>query len=1114
MTTQIDPTFWSAMRWRCIGPARGGRVIAVAGDPTDVATFYFGAVAGGIWKTTDAGTTWLNVSDGFLKSASVSDLCVSPSDPNVIYAGMGESTIRIDVTHGDGVYKSSDAGRTWRHCGLTDTRHIGKVRVHPKNPDRVYVAALGHAFGPNAERGVYRSNDGGKSWEKILFVSERAGAVDLSIDPQNPEILYATTWEVHRNFWELSSGGPGSGLWKSTDGGDTWSDISRAKGLPQSGLLGKIGVTASPAQAGRVWALVEAKEAPGLYRSDDFGASWQLVSDNADLRQRPWYYMHVFADPQDAETVYILNLGMWKSVDGGKNFTDVATPHGDNHGLWIDPKNNRRMIQGNDGGACVSFNGGASFSTIYNQLTAQFYRMDVDDHFPFRVYGTQQDNSSVRVPNDSADGGIGWGNCEITGTGESGFIAVDPKDDQIVYVGAIGSSPGGQGSLQRVDLRSGQIRLVNVWPEATGGDISPKDMRYRFPWTFPLHFSPHDPAVLYACGNHVWRSRDEGQNWEMISPDLTRNDPSKQGASGGPITWDTSGAETYCSLACFRESPHEAGLFWASSDDGLVHISRNGGASWQNVTPSALPAWSYLQTIEPSPHDAATAYLAGTRYKLDDNTPYLFKTNDYGATWTLITAGIPADDFTRVIRCDPTSAGLLYAGTETGLYVSLDDGASWQRWENGLPIVPVYDLRVKGGSLVAATHGRSFWVMDDLTPLRAGIGERGSATGKTSNPQSPIPTLYPPLAGVRVLPDLLTEWLPSEGKVYGMASNATYLAKRDEETGLAVRTYLDGGQGAPRGVIVYYNLPEPGAGAASSAPTISVGAGAASSAPTISGGAGVAGSATTIPGGAGAASSAPAEKMKLEILNSVGQVIRAFTPKPAGWDKRDEAEKGLDPGPWIAVRPGLNRFVWNLREEGALRVKGNKTAGEAAKGPFVLPGDYTVRLTLGEESFSQPLRVEKDPRSPVSDADLRAQYDALAAVRDQMNTLYANVVTLRRVREQVTGWKARLAANASAVAAADALLAKLAAVEDTLILPGEQKNVYGLLVRPRLNARLASVVSILNTADGRPTSAATALVAQYSGEINRQLGELHQLLSEDVGEFNELVRGAELPAVG
>jgi photosystem II stability/assembly factor-like uncharacterized protein len=1062
MTTQIDPTFWSAMPWRNIGPSRGGRVIAVAGDPNDIATFYFGAVAGGVWKTTDAGVTWRNVSDGFFKTASVSDLCVSPSDPNVIYAGMGESTIRTDVTHGDGVYKSTDAGRTWRHCGLADTRHIGKVRVHPRNPDRVFVAALGHAFGPNEERGVFRSTDGGKSWDKILYVSEKAGAVDLSIDPQNPEILYASFWETHRHFWELSSGGPGSGLWKSTDGGDSWTDISRAKGLPKEGLLGKIGVSASPAQAGRLWALVESQNDPGLYRSDDFGGSWQLVSDNPELRQRPWYYMHVFADPQDSETVYVLNLNFWKSVDGGKNFTEIATAHGDNHALWIDPKNNRRLIEGHDGGAGVSFNGGESFSSVYNQLTAQFYRMDVDDHFPFRVYGTQQDNSSVRVPTDTSDGGIGWRDCEITGTGESGFIAVDPKDSDIVYVGAIGSSPGGQGSLQRADLRSGQIRLVNVWPEATGGDIAPKDMRYRFPWTFPLLFSPHDPNVLYACGNHVWRSRDDGQNWEQISPDLTRNDPSKQGASGGSITWDTSGAETYCTLACFRESPHEPGVFWASSDDGLVHLSRDGGKSWANVTPPGLPDWIYWQTVEPSPHDSATAYLAGTRYKLDDNTPYLFKTSDYGASWTAISDGIPADDFTRVIRCDPTTPGLLFAGTETGLYVSQDDGASWQRWETGLPVVPFYDLRVKGGALVAATHGRSFWVLDDLTPLR------GSEQSAVNSEQSAV-RLFRPLDAVRVLPDLFADWLSTEGKVYSMASNATYIASTDEETGQAVRTYLDSGQGAPRGAILHYQI------------------------------------SNTLADGV---------SPKLEILDSSGQVIRSFGPKPAGWDKRDDAEKALEPGPWIPVRAGLNRFVWDLREEGATRIKGNKTGGEAVKGPFVLPGDYTVRLTVGGESFSQPLRVVKDPRVVVSDEALREQHDALVAVRGQLNSLYENVVNLRRVHAQVTGWKERLAGNESAVKAADELLAKLAVVEDALILPGEQKNVYGLLVRPRLNAKLATVISNINSADGRPTASAAALVAEYSGAINQQLGELHQILSEDVGEFNELVRGADLPAVG
>ena len=601
--------------------------MAVAGDPVNPAVFYFGACAGGVWKTDDAGTYWENVSDDYFKAASVGAIAVADSDPNIVYAGMGEACIRLDVSYGDGVYKSTDAGKTWTHLGLEDTRHISRVRIHPNNPDVVFVAALGHAFGPNVQRGVFRSADGGKNWEHVLFKSEDAGAADLSMDPNNPRVLYASIWQANHNFWSLTSGGPDSSLHMSTDGGDTWTDISNNPGLPE-GTKGRIGVAVSPARSGRVWATVESEKA-ALYRSDDGGANWEMVTNNQDIQGQPWYYQHIFADPQDPDTVWILNYKAWKSIDGGRNFTEVTTPHGDNHDLWIDPRNPQRMIEGNDGGACVTFNGGSSWSTIYNQLTAQFYHVAADNEFPYRLYGTQQDNSAISVPSRTQKGAIPWGDCYAVGTSESGHIAVHPDDPNIVISGAIGSSPGGGGNMLRYDHGTGQIRIITVWPEINIGRGA-SDMKYRFPWTYPIFFSPHDPGDLYVSGNVAFRSRDQGSSWEAISPDLTRADEAKLGPSGGPVTLDTSGAETYATIFAFVESPHEKGVFWTGSDDGLVHISRDSGGKWDNVTPDELPEWSLVSMIEPSPHDPAKAYLSATRYKLDDNTPMLYKTGDYG----------------------------------------------------------------------------------------------------------------------------------------------------------------------------------------------------------------------------------------------------------------------------------------------------------------------------------------------------------------------------------------------------------------------------------------------------------------------------------------------------
>ena len=793
----VDQALLSTLEWRCIGPLRAGRVVAVAGDPLDDHVFYFGACAGGVWKTSDGGTYWENISDGFFNTASVGAIAVSEADQNVIYAGMGESCIRGDVSHGDGVYKSTDRGKTWVNMGLTDTRHIARIRVHPKDPDLVYVAGLGHAFGPNGERGVFRSKDGGRNWEKVLFRSDKAGAADLSMDPNNPRVIYAVIWEARREPWAMVSGGPDSGLFKTMDGGDTWTEITNNPGLPE-GLKGRIGVTVSRARPDRVWAAIEAANS-GLFRSDDGGDTWEMVSDNQNLVGRPWYYQHVFADPQDPDTVWVLNSKCWRSIDGGRSFTEMTMPHGDQHDLWIDPRNPQRIIEGNDGGACISFNGGVSWSSILNQPTAQIYHVTTDTQFPYRVYGTQQDSSGISVPSRSNKGAILWDDCYPVGVAESGYIAVHPEDSNLVFSGAIGSSPGGGGNLLRYDHKSGQVRLITVWPEQYRGWAA-TEMKYRFNWTFPIVFSPHDPSVLYTAGNMAFRSTDQGTNWEAISPDLTRNDVSKLGPSEGPVAKDSSVADVYCTLSIFVESPHEKGVFWAGSDDGLVHISRDGGKSWSDVTPPDLPEWSLISTIEVSPHDPATAYMAATRYKLDDTRPLLYKTNNYGETWVRITNGIPENDFTRVIREDKTRRGLLYAGTETAVYVSFDDGASWQSMQANLPRVPVYDLTIKDDDLIAATHGRSFWILDDLPLLH-------QLTDQTTQPS---PQLFAPRATLRVPPPMGSGREPNPGKNYRLSSDTRVVAfyNTRKASGELNRVFLDAGKNPPDGVVVSYYLKE------------------------------------------------------------------------------------------------------------------------------------------------------------------------------------------------------------------------------------------------------------------------------------------------------------------
>jgi photosystem II stability/assembly factor-like uncharacterized protein len=703
-----DSILLSKTKYRLLGPFRGGRSGAVTGDAKNKNTFYFGSTGGGVWKTIDGGSNWKNISDKYF-GGSIGCVAVAPSDNTILYAGEGESTLRGNVSEGFGIWRTDDVGRSWKNLGLKDTRHIIRIVIHPKNPDIVWVAAIGHLFGANEERGIFKTIDGGKTWKKVLYVNNQTGCSDLIMEPGNPAVLYAGTWRIQRTPYSLESGGDGGAIWKSTDGGETWKNISAKKGLPK-GLWGITGITVATSNTDKIYAIIENKDG-GLFMSTDAGETWTLQSSDNNIRQRAWYYSKIFVDPKNENTVYALNVNFLKSTDAGKTFKNINTPHGDHHDLWIDAEDGNRMIIADDGGAQISFDGGDNFSTYENQPTAQFYRVSTDNHFPYRVLGAQQDNSTIRILSRSNGGQITQNDWQSTAGAESGYVVADPLNPDVVYGGNY------SGYLSRLDHKTGENRAVSVWPDdplGAGADVS----KYRFQWNFPIFFSPHNPKKLYAGGNMLFASENEGASWTALGGDLTTNDKAKQRSSGGPITKDNTGVEVYCTIFTAAESVLEKDLLWTGSDDGLINVSKDGGKSWTNVTPAAAGQWMMWNCVETDPFVQGKAYFAGTKYKSDDFAPYLFKTEDYGKTWVKITNGIAATHFTRAIRADKKVKGLLYAGTEYGMYISYDDGANWKPFQLNLPIVPITDLTIKENDLIVATQGRSFWVLDDLSVVQ------------------------------------------------------------------------------------------------------------------------------------------------------------------------------------------------------------------------------------------------------------------------------------------------------------------------------------------------------------------------------------------------------------
>jgi photosystem II stability/assembly factor-like uncharacterized protein len=1006
----IDPALLNAYRWRSIGPDRGGRSIAVSGVKGRPREAYFGAVGGGLWKTTDAGNNWAPVTDGQITSSSVGAVAVSEANPNVVWIGMGESCIRGNIMPGDGVYKSIDAGKTWTNMGFKNVDAISKIRIHPTNPDIVYVAAFGLYYGPSDERGVFKTTDGGKTWKRTLFKDNKTGAVDIAIDANNPNVLYAALWEAYRVEYQMSSGGPGSGLYKSTDGGETWTEITRNAGMPQ-GLVGKIGLALTKADSNRVYALVE-NDNGGLFVSDDAGTSWKLINSNRAIRQRAFYYTHVFGDPSHKDVVYMQNTGVFRSTDGGKTTVQIGqNTHGDHHDLWVDPDDGNHVIDGNDGGGAVTFDANARVPNWSAQdfPTAQWYHVITTAHLPFHVCGAQQDNSTLCVPsNTNAGGGGGGGGGGAVapyqvGGGEPGYIAPHATDPDLFWAGANNGS-----FLTRLNRRTGEFKEVGAYPRFFSGENS-GEVKERWQWTYPIIFAYADPNVLYTSSQRVWKSTNGGDTWEAISGDLTRHDPKTFGDSGGPITHDMNSPEIYGTVFSLAPGKKDVNIIWAGSDDGFIQVTRDGGRNWTNVTPPEMPDLGRVSQIDGSSFDNATAYVAVKKMLLGDRAPYIFRTKDYGKTWTKIVNGIPANDYVHTVREDTVRRGMLYAGTQHAVYVSYNDGEQWLKLNNGLPDTPTTDLVVEDNALAIGTHGRGFYVLDDIAALR----QFGVA----------------PLTDVAVF----------------KPANAT--------------------RGLDRPIVTYYLKNQPKA-------------------------------------------------LTIDFVDAKGQVVRSVNGNPPRKPGEQGGDDDFPRGPQGApMAAGVNRFTWDLNSTGVVTFPGMILWGASQNGPAVLPGSYSVRLTADGVTQTQSFQVLKHPLRPISDGDLQFQYNLASRIRDKVNEANNAVIRIRRIKTDIAD---RIKdAPAEVRSAGEQLANALTAVEVDVYQVKNQSGQDPLNFPIKTNNRLASLLRVAVSGEGRPTGNVEPIFNDLIAELKAETDRLEKTISDQLPPFNRMLeRIKKAPVVG